>query len=48
MKKKVIFVSSTGGHLKELLQLEPLILKNNSILIAIFTMINIYFCLFMW
>jgi len=43
MKKKVIFVSSTGGHLKELLQLEPLILKNNSILITEKTKSNIHY-----
>ena len=27
MKKKVIFISSTGGHLNEMLQLEPLFEK---------------------
>lgn len=27
MKKKVLFISSTGGHLNELLQLEPLFAK---------------------
>ena len=28
-KKKVLFISSTGGHLNELLQLEPLFEKYN-------------------
>ena len=27
MKKKVLFISSTGGHLSELLQLSPLFEK---------------------
>ena len=27
MKKKVLFISSTGGHLEELLQLKPLFEK---------------------
>ena len=27
MKKKVLFISSTGGHLEELLQLKPLFAK---------------------
>lgn len=33
-KKRVIFISSTGGHLNELLQLKPLILKYDSYLIT--------------
>ena len=33
-KKKVIFISSTGGHLNELLQLKPLITKYDSYLIT--------------
>ena len=32
--KKVIFISSTGGHLNELLQLKPLMKKYNSYLIT--------------
>lgn len=43
MRKKVIFISSTGGHLKELLQLEPLILKNESVLITEKTKSNLHF-----
>ena len=27
MKKKILFISSTGGHLNELLQLEPMFKK---------------------
>lgn len=33
-KKKVLFISSTGGHLKELLQLKPLFSKYDSYLIT--------------
>lgn len=33
-KKKVIFISSTGGHLNELLQLKPLIMKYDSYIIT--------------
>ena len=29
-KKKVLFISSTGGHFDELLQLKPLFKKYNS------------------
>lgn len=32
--KKVVFISSTGGHLNELLQLKPLIKKYNSYIIT--------------
>jgi len=32
--KKVIFISSTGGHLNELLQLKPLMKKYNSYIIT--------------
>lgn len=32
--KKVVFISSTGGHLNELLQLKPLIEKYNSYIIT--------------
>ena len=32
--KKVLFIASTGGHLSELLQLEPLFKKYNSYLIT--------------
>lgn len=41
MQKKIIFISSTGGHLKELLQLEPLMLKHKSYLITEKTKSNI-------
>lgn len=34
MKKRVLFISSTGGHLKELLQLEPLFSKYDSYIIT--------------
>lgn len=34
MKKRVLFISSTGGHLKELLQLKPLFSKYDSYLIT--------------
>lgn len=34
MKKRVLFISSTGGHLKELLQLESLFDKYNSYIIT--------------
>ena len=33
-KKKVIFISSTGGHLNELMQLKPLMKKYNSYIIT--------------
>ena len=39
--KKVLFISSTGGHLNELLQLEPLFKKYDSYLITEKTNINI-------
>lgn len=32
--KKVVFISSTGGHLSELLQLEPLFAEYNSYLVT--------------
>ncbi len=34
MKKKVLFISSTGGHLSELLQLSPLFKKYNYYIIT--------------
>lgn len=34
MKKKVLFISSTGGHLKELLQLKPLFDKYDSYIVT--------------
>lgn len=34
MKKRVLFISSTGGHLKELLQLKPLFSKYDSYIIT--------------
>ncbi len=34
MKKKVLFISSTGGHLDELLQLKPLFYKYNYYIIT--------------
>lgn len=34
MKKKVMFIASTGGHLSELLQLEPMFKKYNYSLIT--------------
>ena len=34
MKKKVLFISSTGGHLNELLQLSPLFEKYDSYIIT--------------
>ncbi len=34
MKKKVLFIASAGGHLNELLQLEPLFQKYDSYLIT--------------
>lgn len=34
MKKRVLFISSTGGHLSELLQLEPLFKKYDSYIIT--------------
>ena len=34
MKKKVLFISSTGGHLSELLQLEPLFKEYDSYLVT--------------
>ena len=40
-EKKVLFISSTGGHLSELLQLSPLIEKYNSYLITEKTKSNI-------
>lgn len=40
MKKKVLFISSTGGHLTELLQLEPLMKKYDSYLITENTVSN--------
>ena len=39
--KKVVFISSTGGHLSELLQLKPLFKKYNSYLITEKTKSNI-------
>lgn len=39
--KKVLFISSTGGHLSELLQLKPLFKKYNSYLITEKTKSNI-------
>ena len=39
--KKILFISSTGGHLSELLQLEPLFKKYNSYLITEKTKTNI-------
>ena len=39
--KKVLFISSTGGHLNELLQLEPLFKKYDSYLITEKTKTNI-------
>ena len=33
-KKKVLFISSTGGHFDELLQLKPLFKKYNSYIIT--------------
>ena len=35
MKKKVLFISSTGGHLNELLQLKPLFDKYDYYIIKI-------------
>ena len=34
MRKRVLFISSTGGHLNELLQLKPLFEKYDSYLIT--------------
>ena len=34
MRKKVLFISSTGGHLNELLQLSPLFEKYDSYIIT--------------
>ncbi len=34
MKKRAIFISSTGGHLTQLLQLEPLMQKFDSLLVT--------------
>ena len=34
MKKKVLFISSTGGHFSELLQLKPLFKKYDSYIIT--------------
>lgn len=34
MKKRVLFISSTGGHLKELLQLKPLFNKYDSYIVT--------------
>ena len=39
--KKVLFISSTGGHLNELLQLKPLFKKYNSFLITEKTKSNV-------
>ena len=32
-KRKVLFVASTGGHLKELMQLEDMFLKHMTVII---------------
>ncbi len=34
MKKRVLFISSTGGHLKELLQLKPMFNKYDSYIVT--------------
>lgn len=39
-RKKIVFISSTGGHLSELLQLTPLINKFDSYLITEYTKSN--------
>ncbi len=41
-KKKVLFISSTGGHLSELLELEKLFLKYDSLLVTEKTKSNLY------
>ena len=40
MKKKVLFISSTGGHLSELLQLEPLFEKYDYHIITEYDKVN--------
>ena len=42
MKKKVLFVSSTGGHLNELLQLDELFKKYNYYIVTENTKSNKY------
>ena len=39
-RKKILFISSTGGHLSELLQLEPLINEYESYLVTEWTKSN--------
>lgn len=41
-KKKVLFISSTGGHLSELLQLEPLFERYDSYVVTEKTKINLW------
>ena len=41
-KKKVMFISSTGGHLSELLELEPLFKKYDSTIVTERTDSNLY------